>query len=88
MKGGVVHKMVYPSFFISVSSLSLIIFFVTFYYFTTLEYFIKKEKFKMDILSRKIKIPSSIQSHIEKQAFTRWEDVASNSISIFYKKDG
>lgn len=41
----------------------------------------------MDILSRKIKIPSSIQSHIEKQAFTRWEDVASNSISIFYKKD-
>lgn len=40
----------------------------------------------MEILSKKIKIPNSIQSHITKDAFTRWEDT-NKVISMFYKQD-
>lgn len=41
----------------------------------------------MEILSKKIKIPNSIQSLMAKHAFTRWENYTNKHVSIFYKKD-
>lgn len=36
----------------------------------------------MEILSRKIKIPNSIQSLMAKHAFTRWENYTNKHVSI------
>lgn len=41
----------------------------------------------MEILSKEIKIPDGILFHTTKHAFTRWEDTANKSVSVFYKKD-